>query len=145
MSKNEKQLKVGTIERYEKINWGVDILRERASDHAYIIAKSISGMQAEFHSFVVESPHSLAPMSEMVSILEIEIPFRSFISSSWLSARRGNLCVRKRSVPTKFETCRLQEIPFSKELTDNYCALGLLFESIICNNNNNLRWPVCQK
>ena len=25
--------------------------------------------------------------------------------------------------------------PFSKELTDNYCALGLLFESIICNNN----------
>ena len=30
-----------------------------------------------------------------------------------------------------------REIPFSKELTDNYCALGLLFESITCNNNNN--------
>ena len=27
--------------------------------------------------------------------------------------------------------------PFSKELTDNYSALGLLFESKICNNNNN--------
>ena len=39
--------------------------------------------------------------------------------------------------PTKFETRWLQEIPFSKELTDNYCALGLLFESITCNNNNN--------
>ena len=36
----------------------------------------------------------------------------------------------------KFQTRRLQEIPFSKELTDNYCALGLLFESITCNNNN---------
>ena len=36
----------------------------------------------------------------------------------------------------KFETRWLQEILFSKELTDNYCALGLLFESKTCNNNN---------
>ena len=46
------------------------------------------------------------------------------------------MCSQK-ECPTKFETRRLQEIPFSKELTDNYCALGLLFESKICNNNNN--------
>ena len=46
------------------------------------------------------------------------------------------MCSQK-ECPTKFETRWLQEIPFSKELTDNYCALGLLFESITCNNNNN--------
>ena len=46
------------------------------------------------------------------------------------------MCSQK-ECPTKFETRWLQEIPFSKELTDNYCAQGLLFESIICNNNNN--------
>ena len=45
------------------------------------------------------------------------------------------MCSQK-ECPTKFETRWLQEIPFSKELTDNYCALGLLFESKICNNNN---------
>ena len=28
----------------------------------------------------------------------------------------------------------IQEIPSSKEITDNYWALGLLFESKICNN-----------
>ena len=38
------------------------------------------------------------------------------------------MCSQK-ECPTKFETPWLQEIPFSKELTDNYCALGLLFES----------------
>ena len=43
------------------------------------------------------------------------------------------MCSQK-ECPTKFETRWLQEIPFSKERTDNYCALGLLFESIICNN-----------
>ena len=46
------------------------------------------------------------------------------------------MCSQK-ECPTEFETRWLQEIPFSKELTDNYCALGLLFESKICNNNNN--------
>ena len=46
------------------------------------------------------------------------------------------MCSQK-ECPTKFETRWLQEIPFSKELTDNYCALELLFESKICNNNNN--------
>ena len=45
--------------------------------------------------------------------------------------------------PTKFETRWLQEIPFSKELTDNYCALGLLFESKICNNNNIVKDASC--
>ena len=45
------------------------------------------------------------------------------------------MCSQK-ECPTKFETRWLQEIPFSKELTDNYCALGLLFENITCNNNN---------
>ena len=44
------------------------------------------------------------------------------------------MCSQK-ECPTKFETRWLQEIYFSKELTDNYCALGLLFESITCNNN----------
>ena len=44
------------------------------------------------------------------------------------------MCSQK-EYPTKFETRWLQEIPFCKELTDNYCALGLLFESKICNNN----------
>ena len=34
------------------------------------------------------------------------------------------MCSQK-ECPTKFETRWLQEIPFSKELTDNYCALGL--------------------
>ena len=43
------------------------------------------------------------------------------------------MCSQK-ECPTKFETRWLQEIPFSKELTYNYCALGLLFESKICNN-----------
>ena len=58
-------------------------------------------------------------------------------SVGWAPAG-ANLCVRKKECPTKFETRWLQEIPFSKELlTDNYCALGLLFESKICNNNNN--------
>ena len=47
------------------------------------------------------------------------------------------MCSRKEG-PTKFETRWLQEIPFSKELTDNYCALGLLFDSKIRNNNNNI-------
>ena len=37
--------------------------------------------------------------------------------------------------PTKFETRWLQEIPFSKELTDNYCALRQF--SWECDNNNN--------
>ena len=37
----------------------------------------------------------------------------------------------KKECPTKFETRWLQEIPFSKELTDNYCALRLLYESIM--------------
>ena len=46
------------------------------------------------------------------------------------------MCSQK-ECPTKFETRWLQEIPFSKELTDNYCALGLLFESKICNNKIN--------
>ena len=34
------------------------------------------------------------------------------------------MCSQK-ECPTKFETRWLQEIPFSKELTDNYCALRL--------------------
>ena len=38
------------------------------------------------------------------------------------------MCLQK-ECPTKFETRWLQEIPFSKELTDNYCALWLIFES----------------
>ena len=51
------------------------------------------------------------------------------------------MCSQK-ECPTKFETRWLQEIPFSKELTDNYCALGLLFESITCNNNGlGGQWP----
>ena len=43
------------------------------------------------------------------------------------------MCSQK-ECPTKFETRWHQEIPFSKEVTDNYCALGLLFESKTCNN-----------
>ena len=46
------------------------------------------------------------------------------------------MCSQKECL-IKFETRWLQEIPFSKELTDIYCALGLLFESKICNNNSN--------
>ena len=37
-----------------------------------------------------------------------------------LSACRANRCFRKRKVRLSFETSWLQEIPFSKELTDNY-------------------------
>ena len=54
----------------------------------------------------------------------INIPLYMYIYNrswwlSWLSARRANLCVCKEG-PTEFETRWLQEIPFSKELTDNY-------------------------
>ena len=51
------------------------------------------------------------------------------------------MCSQKESL-TKFETRWHQEIPFSKELTDNYCALGLLFESTTCNNNNLLEFKL---
>ena len=40
------------------------------------------------------------------------------------------MCLQK-DCPTKFETRWLQEIPFSKEFTDNYCALRFLYESIM--------------
>ena len=48
----------------------------------------------------------------------LHLPFDIGLGS-WLSARRANLCVCKEG-PTQFETSWLQEIPFSKELTDNY-------------------------
>ena len=53
------------------------------------------------------------------------------------------LCVRKRSVRSSSRPADSKKIPFSKELTDNYCALGLLFESITCNNNNNNKQVDC--
>ena len=53
----------------------------------------------------------------------------------WFFHLFGEPMCSQKECPTKFETRWLQEIPFSKELTDNYCALRLQLR--VCNNNNN--------
>ena len=43
----------------------------------------------------------------------------------------GQTCVFAKGVFDQVRDPLTQEIPFSKELTDNYCALRFLYESII--------------
>ena len=46
-------------------------------------------------------------------------------SVGWTPARANLHMCSQKECPTKFETRWLREIPFSKELTVNYCALRL--------------------
>ena len=49
----------------------------------------------------------------------------SVLVAQLVERRPGWPICSQKECPTKFETRWLQEIPFSKELTDNYCALRL--------------------
>ena len=94
-----------------------------------------------FFQYRISEAKRLWQFSHINSHYKTSIKHNSSVLVAQLVERPpGSPMCSQKECPTKFETRWLQEIPFSKELTDNYCALGLLFESITCNNNNNNNW-----
>ena len=82
--------------------------------------------------------HTLAPTISWSDLFRI-CYILSLLVAQLVERPPGLPMCSQKECPTKFETRWLQEIPYSKELTNNCsnCALGLLFESKICNNSNN--------